>query len=125
MLCYMVETNEQTPQTLGYIIWSQKSGFRPEAVMELEQIAIHPKHQNKGIAQWLIRESLEQVKAELLTAGSHIKHVLVSTRADNHAQHLYRKVLGAEVEATINGLFSGDEVYMVARDIFPNESLNG
>jgi ribosomal protein S18 acetylase RimI-like enzyme len=114
MLCYMVE---QGSQVLGYIIWAQKSGFRPEAVIELEQIAIYPDQQNKGIGQLLIRQSLQQVKTQLLITGSSVKHVLVSTRADNHAQKLYRKVLGAEVEATISNLFSADEVYMVARDV--------
>jgi ribosomal protein S18 acetylase RimI-like enzyme len=42
---------------------------------------------------------------------------LVSTRTDNQAQKLYRKVLGAEVEATIKNLYSADEVYMVARHV--------
>jgi hypothetical protein len=27
---------------VGYIIWVQKSGFRPEAVLELEQLAVLP-----------------------------------------------------------------------------------
>ncbi|WP_417579291.1 hypothetical protein [Nitrincola sp.] len=45
------------------------------------------------------------------------KKIVVTTRADNHAQRLYRKVLGAEIEASISGLYSADEVIMVARDI--------
>ena len=44
-----------------------------------------------------------------------LKAVVVTTRADNAAQKLYRKTLGAEVEATIASLYSGDEVLMVAR----------
>lgn len=113
-LCYVVEKNDQI---YGYIVWAQKSGFRPEAVVELEQIAVHPHQQNRGIGQQLIEQSLELVKHQLMQTGSSVKHVLVSTRADNYAQKIYRKVLGAEVEATISNLFSADEVYMVARDI--------
>ena len=113
-LCYVVE---QDNQIHGYIIWAQKSGFRPEAVVELEQIAVHPHQQNTGIGQYLIEQSLEMVKQQLLQNGSTVKHILVNTRADNHAQKIYRKVLGAEVEATISNLFSADEVYMVARNV--------
>jgi hypothetical protein len=54
---------------------------------------------------------------QLSSLGSKVKHVIVSTRADNHAQSIYRKALGAEVEATISNLFSADEVYMVARNV--------
>ena len=113
-LCYVVEHDNRIH---GYIIWAQKSGFRPEAVVELEQIAVHPNRQNRGIGQHLIKQSLEQVKDRLLLDGSSVKHVLVSTKADNHAQKIYRKVLGAEVEATISNLFSADEVYMIARNV--------
>lgn len=113
-LCYVVE---QDGRIYGYIIWAQKSGFRPEAVIELEQIAVHTHQQNKGIGRHLIEQSLKKVKRQLWANGSSVKHVLVSTRADNHAQKIYRKVLGAEVEATISNLFSADEVYMIARNI--------
>ncbi|MDA8646698.1 GNAT family N-acetyltransferase [Porticoccaceae bacterium] len=114
-LCFVIE---QGHQIQGYIIWAQKSGFRPEAVVELEQIAIDPSQQNRGLGQLLIEQSLQQVKEQLGSVGSSVKLVLVSTRADNHAQSIYRKVLGAEVEATISNLFSDDEVYMVARDVY-------
>ena len=113
-LCFVVKNNNKV---CGYITWAQKSGFRPEVVLELEQIAIHPNYQNKGIGQTLIRNSLEQVKDLLLAENSIVKHILVSTRTDNYAQKIYRKVLGAEVEATIDNLFSADEVYMVARNV--------
>ena len=113
-LCFVIEQNNKIQ---GYIIWAQKSGFRPEAVIELEQMAIDPSQQNKVLGHSLIEQSLLQVKDQLSSLGSRVKHVLVSTRADNHAQSIYRKVLGAEVEATIGNLFSADEVYMVARNI--------
>ena len=113
-LCFVIEQNKKIE---GYIIWAQKSGFRPEAVIELEQIAISPNQQNKGFGQYLIEHSLSQVKIQLSALGSKVKLVLVSTRSDNHAQSIYRKVLGAEVEATISNLFSSDEVYMIARNV--------
>ena len=42
---------------------------------------------------------------------------MVTTRADNAAQRLYKRVLGAEVEATITNLYSADEVIMIARNV--------
>ncbi len=113
-LCFVIEQNNLIE---GYIIWAQKSGFRPEVVIELEQVAISPSQQNKGLGQYLIEQSLSQVKEQLSALDSSLKHILVSTRADNHAQSIYRKVLGAEVEATISNLFSADEVFMVARNV--------
>lgn len=113
-ICFLIINDGQI---CGYIIWAQKSGFRPKAVLELEQIAIHPNAQNKGFGQVLIKESLKRVKSLLLTQGSIVKHILVSTRADNHAQEIYQKVLGAKIEATIKNLFSADEVYMIARNV--------
>jgi ribosomal protein S18 acetylase RimI-like enzyme len=113
-LCYVAIKNETIA---GYIVWSQKSGFRPEAVVELEQIAVLPALQGKGIGKILIEKSLQQVRARLYENGSALKHVIVTTRADNHAQTLYKRVLGAEVEATITNLYSADEVIMVARNV--------
>lgn len=102
---------------VGYIIWSQKAGFRPEVVLELEQIAVRPEHQGRGTGKALITQTLPQVALSLEAQGSTLKHILVTTRADNHAQQLYRSLLGAEVEATISGLYSADEVIMVARNV--------
>jgi len=113
-LCYLIEDENHV---LGYIIWGQKSGFRPEVVLELEQIAVLPACQGQGVGQALIIESLALVREHLALRDARLKHILVSTRADNHAQSLYKKVLGAKVEATIENLFSADEVYMVARNV--------
>ena len=114
-LCYVIEVNNKI---VGYIIWAQKSGFRHDTVLELEQIAVLKNWQNKGLGQSLIEQSLLQIKAQLALNDAWVKTILVSTRADNHAQQWYRKVLGAEVEATISGLYSADEVLMIARDIW-------
>ena len=104
-------------QIIGYIFWTQKSGFRSEVVLELEQMAVHPDHRGQGIGQKLIEDSVPQVKSYLTTQNSILKYVVVTTRADNDAQALYRKTLGAEVEAVIKNLYSADEVFMVARHI--------
>lgn len=111
-LIFVAESNESI---VGYIIWNQKSGFRPEVVLELEQIAVFSNFQGQGIGRLLIEGSLPMVKALLSENESILKHVVVTTRADNHAQRLYKSVLGAKVEATIENLYSSDEVFMVAR----------
>lgn len=100
----------------GYAIWAEKSGFRDRAVVELEQVAVDAERRRKGVGTALIRASLADLGARLADRGARLGAVVVTTRADNAAQSLYRRILGAEVEATIAGLFSADEVVMVARD---------
>lgn len=108
---------ENEGEVVGYIIWVQKSGLRPEAVLELEQLAVLPSAQGQGLGKKLILDSLPQVKQKLSEQGSTLKHVLVTTRADNFAQKLYQSTLGAEVETTISNLYSADEVLMIARNV--------
>ncbi|WP_353385421.1 GNAT family N-acetyltransferase [Halopseudomonas sabulinigri] len=108
---------EEHAGVVGYILWAQKSGFRDQAVMELDQVAVFPAEQGRGIARCLIYESLPLVKQQLCRQGSTLKHIIVNTRADNHAQRLYRSALGAEVVATIADLYSADEVLMLSRDM--------
>ena len=108
---------EKEGEILGYIIWIQKSGFRPQAVIELEQLAVSPNFQNQGVGRQLITESLTLVNNHLSINGSTLKHILVTTRADNVAQQLYKSTLGAEIEATITNLYSDDEVLMIARNV--------
>lgn len=113
---YFVAENQDN-QIVGYIQWSQKSGFRPEVVLELEQLAVLPDHHGNGIGSKLIKESLPQINSHLATRDASIKHIVVTTRSDNYAQELYKKTIGAEVEATISNLYSADEVFMIARDM--------
>lgn len=101
---------------LGYVLWQQKSGFRPEVVLELDQLAVLPEARGRGIGRRLLEDSLAGVKLMLAAQQSVLKSVLVSTRADNDAQRLYQAALGARVEAVIRGLYSADEVLMVARN---------
>ncbi len=102
----------------GYIFWAQKSGIRPSAVLELDQIAVLPNFRNMGYGEHLIRESLAMVNEGLSANGQSVKSLLVSTRADNDAQRLYTKALGAKVVASIDGLYSATEVFMLAE--YPN-----
>ncbi len=113
-MCFVCEVQGAV---CGYIVWTQKSGFRKEAVVELEQVAVASDHQNQGIGRLLIQQSLVLLKNQLNDRAASLKSILVSTRSDNHAQSLYKKALGAEVEATLSGLYSADEVFMVARSV--------
>ncbi|WP_208640350.1 GNAT family N-acetyltransferase [Vibrio aquaticus] len=120
---YLIYVAEIESEIVGYIIWMQKSGFRPEAVLELEQLAVMPNKQGMGIGRRLIVESLPLVTEQLAVKGSTLKHILVTTRADNYAQELYKSTIGAEVETTISNLYSADEVLMVARNVvIPTDS---
>jgi ribosomal protein S18 acetylase RimI-like enzyme len=101
---------------IGFVEWIQKSGFRKEVVLELEQLGIIPDYQGQGVGTALIKKSLGQVSRILKKRGACIKNIVVTTRTDNHAQRLYRKVLGAEPQAVIKDLYSADEVIMVARN---------
>lgn len=101
-------------EVVGYIFWAQKSGIRPAAVVELDQIAVLSEWRGRGLGEMLLRESLARVKAELEANDQVLESVLVSTRADNQAQRLYEKVLGAKMVASIDNLYSATEVFMVA-----------
>ena len=102
-------------EILGYVLWMEKGGYRDESVWELEQIAVKGGFKDKGIGTLLIKESLRHIRKYLAARGSWLKIVEVTTGTENEAQRLYRKTLGAEVEATVKDLFRGDEVIMIAR----------
>jgi ribosomal protein S18 acetylase RimI-like enzyme len=94
---------ESEARIRGFVLWTEKSGFRDKVVLELEQIAVAPSEQRRGIGEALIRKSLPDIAAQLAERGAALNAVVVSTRADNQAQRLYRNALGAEVEATVRG----------------------
>jgi ribosomal protein S18 acetylase RimI-like enzyme len=108
---------DEKDKIVGYIQWIHKSGFRKDAVMELEQIAVLKPNQGKGIATQLIQESLIDVKNYLDDNKSTLKFILISTRTDNKAQELYKKILGAQVISIIQDLYSADEVLMLAKGL--------
>ena len=100
---------------VGYIFWAQKSGFRAEVVLELDQVAVLAECRGQGVAERLIRESLHSIETALLCEGRKLKATLVSTREDNQAQLLYAKALGARPVARIADLYSAAEVILLAR----------
>lgn len=99
----------------GFIMWTQRSGFRENSILELEQIAVHPDNQGEGIGTQLIEESLSVVKDWLAERGSEIQTIIVGTRTDNEAQRLYKKTLNAEPAAIIEDYASGNELFLVSR----------
>jgi ribosomal protein S18 acetylase RimI-like enzyme len=102
-------------KVLGYILWMEKGGFRKNAVLELEQIAVHPDYRGIGIGTKLIRESLKELKNYLRKRKSKLKLIEVTTGASNKAQELYKKTLKAKPECVIKDFFREDEVIMIAR----------
>jgi ribosomal protein S18 acetylase RimI-like enzyme len=108
---------ERDGAVIGFIEWIQKSGFRKEAVLELEQLAVQTGFQGQGIGTALITESIQHMGRLLKKRNARIKSIMVTTRTDNQAQELYRKVLHAEPQAVIRELYSADEVILLARDI--------
>lgn len=105
---------DEQDRVVGYVQWIQKSGFRKQAVIELEQIAVLTNYQGKGTGTKLIKESLNQIQIYLEDSNSKLKAILVSTRSDNKAKALYEKVLGAKEIVVIKNLYSNDEVLMLA-----------
>jgi len=103
----------ESSYVVGYTFWAQKSGIRPSAVLELDQIAVRSEFRGKGVAKHLIRESLAIVKSDLLSNSQVVKSILVSTRADNQAQRLYSDVLGTRIVASIENLYSDTEILLL------------
>jgi len=113
----MFVARDEKDDVIGYVQWSHKNGFRKATIIELEQIAVIKTWQGAGIGTKLIKGSLDSIKDFLDDSGSMLKAVMVSTRADNAAQGLYKKALGAQVIAVIKDLYSHDEVLMLAREL--------
>jgi len=99
----------------GYILWTERGGFRKESVFELEQIAVDQKFRGKGVATKIIEDSFLEIKKYVENRGAVLKAVEVTTGVDNQAQRLYTKTMGAKVECVVKDLFRGDEVIMLAR----------
>lgn len=110
-VCYVIYVEDQIA---GYIFWSQKSGFRTEVILELDQIAIHPNFQAKGLSKILITDSLKMLEIELHKNEQMIKKILVSTSEDNFAKKIYENVLATKEVAVISELFRLAEVYLIS-----------
>ncbi len=100
---------------VGYVFWTERGGFRPKAVFELEQIGVHSKFRGQKIATKLIKESLKEIKKYLKKRGAILSRILVETRTDNFAQELYKKTLKAKPVTIIKDLYSSDELLMISR----------
>ncbi len=104
-------------KVIGYILWSEHGGFRDDAVIELEQIAVSKMHRCKGVASRLIVDSLRMLNRDYIASrGARIKLVMVTTAYTNNAKRLYEKVLNAKQVAVINDLYASDESILIARD---------
>jgi ribosomal protein S18 acetylase RimI-like enzyme len=99
----------------GYILWIEKGGFRPEAVVELEQIAVRTSLRGQGIGGELIRRSLRELGQLIERDHRRIKVIEVTTGSEQGAVEFYRRTLGADVVAKVPGLFRGDEYILLAR----------
>ena len=108
---------ETEGKVLGYATWTEKSGFRPDAVIELSQIAVLADIRGQGIGEHLIRASLADVEAGITLRGDRVAALIVTTSADNRAMALYRRALGVEPVATIEDLFAQPEVALVRRKV--------
>ena len=106
---------EDSSGIVGYVLWTEKGGFRSNAVIELEQIAVRRDRRGRGVGRQLVRTSLEGVEERLARRGSALKLIEVTTGSEQHAREFYRDVLGAEVVAEIPDYFRGTEYVMIAR----------
>lgn len=105
-------------QILGYILWTEKGGFRTDAVVELEQIAVIARQRRTGIGRTLITESLRGVAERILNRGARLKLIEVTTGSEQNAVEFYHRVLGTEVTARLPDYFRGDEYILLARTAF-------
>jgi hypothetical protein len=79
---------------------------------------VEPTVQHRGVASKLVLESLQMVAEKIAERGAVLKNIIVNTRADNeYALRICKNVLGAEEVARVPGVFTADEVYLVARDV--------
>jgi GNAT superfamily N-acetyltransferase len=106
-------------EIVGLIFWTEKSGFRIEAVVELEQIAVHPDRRSKSISSigtQLILRSVILVAEKIAERGAKLSHILGNTRVDNRSLQLYKK-FGAQSILVVPGLFTADEVFLVVHNV--------
>lgn len=110
---YWIAERLGTP--VAYILWMEKGGFRKDAVVELEQIAVRPSLRGRGVGGELIRRSLDELTRLIESEGRRVKVIEVTTGSEQGAVEFYRRILGAEVVAKLPGIFRGDEFILVAR----------
>ncbi len=99
----------------GYILWSIKNGFRANAIVELEQIGVHPDQAGKGVGRKLINESFELFKGHITELGLDIGSIIVTTSEGNYAEELYKSTLGVTRNGMITEYGSGNELILFNR----------
>ena len=107
---------EVSREVVGYILWVEKGGFRRDAVLELEQVAVRASRRGGGVGEALIRTSLEGLRETLRERGARLKLVEVTTGSEQGALGFYARVLGTEEVAKIPDFFRGDEFVLIARE---------
>lgn len=112
---YIIEIENKI---VGYIIWTQKSGFRKQVVMELSQIAIDKDFQHQGNATQLILVSLKQVIFYLNAHEQQLNKLYISTGTNNSAKSLYTKLFQPKLEATFHHLYNetNDEIILIVHN---------
>ncbi len=100
---------------VGYILWLEKGGFRAEAVLELEQVAVRSAVRGQGIGEALIRGSLRDLRRALRARGARLKIIEVTTGSEQGAVGFYARVLGTRVAARLPDFFRGTEFILLAR----------
>ena len=103
------------PQIAGYVLWMEKGGFRTQAVLELEQIAVRRGMRGTGVGRELATQSLRGIELRLQARGSVLSVIEVTTGSEQGAVEFYRRTIGAHPVAKIPGLFRGDEWILLAR----------
>ncbi|MBM3206568.1 MAG: GNAT family N-acetyltransferase [Candidatus Staskawiczbacteria bacterium] len=95
----------------GYILWVEHGGFRPEAYLELEQIAVKESFRGKGVGSILIKSSFQNIKKDIEESDRKIKTVKITTGKDNvRAQVLYEKTLGAKIENIVKSPYRNEDI---------------
>ena len=106
---YRIFVADDGKQTLyAFAIWTEKSGFRKNAILELSLLGVHPELRGQGVGGALVTQSFDLTVTAVLDRGDKVGGVFVTTSAENHAQQLYRRTLGVEKVATIPGLYGAD-----------------
>jgi len=106
---------EQQGNIIGYILWCVKNGFRQKAIVELEQLAIHPDFSGQGLGRKLIEQSVVLFEAHVNSLGCEIGSYIVTTSEGNFAEKLYKSTLGVSRAAMISDYGSGNELILYNR----------
>lgn len=112
--CFVAEVEGKM---VGLMICTEKSGFRKEAIIDVEQGCVLPEYQGKGIGTSLLMQALPMIAALISERGDVLTTLYGNTRADNALAVGISKTFGAEVVSRVSGIFPADEIFVVVRDV--------